>query len=66
MFAHLCEVVDDDKEVYDSRICEISKLIILEGKEATFMFIVFSTPSGSLKEVVFERFSPLGVLTHRV
>ena len=41
MFAHLCEVVDDDKDVYDSRIREISKLIILEGKEATFMFIVF-------------------------
>lgn len=33
VFAHLCEVVDDDKEVYDVRIREVSKLIILEGIE---------------------------------
>ena len=32
IFAYLCKVVDDDKEVYDKKIYEISKLIILEGK----------------------------------
>ena len=36
VFAHLCEVVDDDNnEVYDAKIHEICKLIILEGKEET-------------------------------
>lgn len=32
IFSYLCEVVDDDKDVYDKKIYEISKLIILEGK----------------------------------
>lgn len=35
VFAHLCEVVDDDNEVYDAKIHEICKLIILEGKVET-------------------------------
>ena len=32
IFSYLCEVVDDDKDVYDKKIYDISKLIILEGK----------------------------------
>lgn len=32
VFAHLCEVVDDDKQCYDEKIHQIAKLIILEGK----------------------------------
>ncbi|XP_068674922.1 zinc finger ZZ-type and EF-hand domain-containing protein 1-like [Montipora foliosa] len=36
VFAHLCEVVDDDKDAYDSKIHDISKLIILEGAEIFF------------------------------
>lgn len=36
VFAHLCEVVDDDKGSYDDKIREISKLIILEGAEIFF------------------------------
>ena len=32
VFAHLCEVVDDNKQFYDEKIHQISKLIILEGK----------------------------------
>ncbi|XP_073246845.1 zinc finger ZZ-type and EF-hand domain-containing protein 1-like isoform X1 [Porites lutea] len=36
IFSYLCEVVDDDKDVYDKKIYEISKLIILEGAEIFF------------------------------
>ena len=32
VFAHLCDVVDDEKQCYDETIHQISKLIILEGK----------------------------------
>lgn len=32
VFAHLCDVVDDNKQFYDEKIHQISKLIILEGK----------------------------------
>ena len=35
VFAHLCDVVDDDKQYYDDKIHQISKLIILEGKILT-------------------------------
>lgn len=36
VFAHLCEVVDDNEDVYDFKIHDISKLIILEGAELFF------------------------------
>lgn len=32
VFAHLCDVVDDNKQFYDEKIHQISKMIILEGK----------------------------------
>lgn len=31
VFAHLCDVVDDNEGYYDEKIHQISKLIILEG-----------------------------------
>ena len=34
VFAHLCEVVDDNKQFYDDKIHQILKLIILEGKNS--------------------------------
>ncbi|XP_020615974.1 zinc finger ZZ-type and EF-hand domain-containing protein 1-like isoform X2 [Orbicella faveolata] len=36
VFAHLCDVVDDNKQFYDEKIHQISKLIILEGAEIFF------------------------------
>ncbi|XP_027043421.1 zinc finger ZZ-type and EF-hand domain-containing protein 1-like isoform X1 [Pocillopora damicornis] len=36
VFAHLCDVVDDNEGYYDEKIHQISKLIILEGAEIFF------------------------------
>lgn len=32
VFAHMCDVVDDNEQYYEEKIHQISKLIILEGK----------------------------------